>query len=284
MSYRKKHHPPKPPVRPAAPPVAEYTDNTVRRSLSTGVLNSGLPYQRPVKEKELKKFVEEWDDTLFDPPVVSFRDGKFNVVDGQHRIAALRAMNGGNEVIIPCKVYTGLTYEQEAELCYKLDQAKRRLTIAQSIKALVESATDAEILDVQKRVEDAGFIWALGRPKGEPFEIVATRAVINAYRFLGGAAFSRMLELMAKTWRGNPKSTKAAVISGMAKFLKTYETELKNELFIKRLAPIDPDEIIKRGKLDFSTDKSALRYARVSLEKYNRRQPESRKLPYRLMD
>ena len=39
----------------------------------------------------------------------------------------MRRMNGGRGVMVVCKVYDGLTYEQEADLCYKLDKAKKRL-------------------------------------------------------------------------------------------------------------------------------------------------------------
>ena len=179
------------------------------------------------------------------------------------------------------KEYAGLTYEQEAELYYMLDQTRGKLRLGHATKALVESGANAEIIDVKQRVEDAGFVWALDRPTGEPFEISVTRAVINAYRLLGGAAFSRMLGLIAGAWHGTPSSLKASIFSGMALFVKTYETELVDQIFIKRLSAVDPDEIIRRGKVDFSTNKASLRFARVILSKYNSQQRGGRKLPYR---
>ena len=50
-----------------------------------------------------------------------------------------------------CQVYYGLTYEQEAELYYKLDQAKGHLRLSSATKALLESGSNAEIVDVAKR-------------------------------------------------------------------------------------------------------------------------------------
>ena len=145
----------------------------------------------------------------------------------------------------------------------------------------MESGTDAEIIEIKRLLEDAGFVWALDKPTGEPFEIEATRAVISAYRLLGGASFSRMLMLTARTWRGTPASLNASILSGMALFLKTYETELDDEVFTKRLSTVAPEEIIRRGKSDFSTNKAALRFARVILNKYNSQQRGGHKLPYR---
>lgn len=282
MSYRKKHYPPKPDKAdktvPAASPM--YDNPGDDRSLYTGRLTSGLPYQRPVNPKEVDRLIREWDDRLFDPIIVSFRDGKFNVVDGQHRIAALRKMNDGNGVMVKCKVYSGLTYEQEAELYYKLDKAKKRLSLSQSTNALAESGADAEVTEVKRLVEICGFAWALGKSHGKTGEIVSTRALMNAYRQLNGPAFSRMLSLMWSAWQGDPRSLTAAVISGMTLFVKTYGTELDDKAFIKRLSTVDPDEINRRGRADFSTNNAALRFARVILEKYNG-QRGGKKLPYR---
>lgn len=282
MSYRKKHYPPKPdkadkPV-PAVSPM--YDNPGDDRSLYTGRLTSGLAYQRPVNPKEVDRLIREWDDRLFDPIIVSFREGKFYVVDGQHRIAALRKMNNGNGVMVKCKVYSGLTYEQEADLCYKLDKAKKRLSLSQSTNALAESGTDAEVAEVKRLVESGGFVWALGKSHGKTGEIVSTRALMNAYRQLTAPTFSRMLSLMWGAWQGDPRSLTASVISGMALFVKTYGTELDDKAFVKRLSAVDPDEINRRGRADFSTNNAALRFARVLLEKYNG-QRGGKKLPYR---
>lgn len=281
MSYRKKHYPPKPekPAPPFPDYEPEYSNPGTERMIHTSKLTSGLPYQRPVNPKEVDRLIREWDDRLLDPIVVSFRDGKFNVVDGQHRIVALRKMNG-RDVMVACKVYSGLTYEQEADLCYKLDKAKKRLSLSQSTNALVESGTDAEAVEIRRLLEGCGYAWALGKKAGKQNEIVATRAVFNAYRFLGRSAFTRLFSIMRATWDGDTRSLTAVMISGMALFLKTYETELDNRAFIKRLSLVDPDEIIRRGKGDFSTGNTALRYARVILEKYNG-QRGAKKLPYR---
>ena len=205
---------------------------------------------------------------------------KYSQVDGQHRISAMRKMNGGRGIMVDCKVYNGLTYEQEADLCYKLDKAKKRLSLSQSTNVLAESGADAEITEVKRLVENCGFIWALGKSHGKTGEIVSTRALVNAYRLLGGASFTRMLQLLWDTWKGDPRSLTAALLAGMALFVKTYDTELNDRTFISRLSQAGPDEINRRGRADFSTSNNALRFARVILEKYNG-QRGGRKLPYR---
>lgn len=198
-SYRKKHNPDKPEKTKQAlrmPVDPEYTNPGIERSIYTSRLISGLPYQRPVDFREVNRLIQDWDDRLLDPIIVSFRDGKFYVVDGQHRIAAMRKMNGGKDVMVNCKVYDGLTYEQEADFCYKLDKAKKRLSLSQSTNILAESGTDMEVMEIKRIVENCGFTWALNKKSGKTGEIVSTRALVNAYRLLGREPFSRMLTLL----------------------------------------------------------------------------------------
>ena len=283
MSFRKKKRSPggRPDLQQTTLTGMNADLQSTEELLSTSELYSGQPYQRPVNDPVVDRLVREWDPRLLTPLVVSYRDGRYNLVDGQHRVCAMRKKNNGKDVTALCRVYRGMTYEQEAELYYKLDKAKGHLRLAHATKALVESGSNAEVIEIKRLLENAGFIWALDKPTGEPFEIGATRAVISAYHLLGGASFSRMLTLMARTWHGAAASMKASMISGMALFLKTYETELDDNVFIKRLSAVDPDEIIRRGKVDFSTNKAALRYARVIWDKYNSQQRGGWKLPYR---
>ena len=276
MSYRKKHALPKPEQQTLFTPTeVEYSNPGAIRTLSTSQLTSGLPYQRPVLQKDVDKIIREWNGREITPVVVSFRDGKFNVVDGQHHIEAMRQKAGGRDVIVPCIIHTGMTYEQEAELYARLDRDKKRLTLRQYTKAVVEAGSDANIMEVKRLTEEVGFIWALGEPTGEPFEIAPIRALINAHQLLGGEAFARMLSLLAGAWQGTPNSLRASMLSGMALFVKTYEAELSDRAFIRRMSIVGPEEIIRLGRIETDV---GLRFARIILEKYNGGGAE---LPYR---
>lgn len=246
-------------------PETMFTNPGVLRNMSTGALNSGQPYQRPVREQDVKKLIKHWDPSCFTPPIVSFRSNLYNLVDGQHRVDAMRRMNGGKEVTIPCLIFTGWTYEQEAEMYYKLDKASSHLKAAYSIKALLESGTDPNVLDIKQRIERAGFTWALDKPQGIAYEIKPVRAAIMAYEKLGAPGFSRMLGLLAGAWHGTQPSLSADMISGMALFLKLHEQELDDYEFIRRLSEIEPLEIIDLARVESTT----VRYAKLIRQKYN---------------
>ena len=263
--------------------LVQYSNPGEKKQLSTAVLTSGLPYQRPVKQTVVNRLIKCWNNKYLTPIVVSCRDGKYYLLDGQHRVCAMRRMNGGKDVIVPCLVYTGLTYAQEAEMYVKLDKSKGHLKLPHEIKASLESGADAVVLDIDKRISEGGFTWALDRPTGAAYEIQPARAIKSAYKLLGGPAFSRMLELLAGAWHGSPSSLKSCMIAGMALFLKTYETEIDDYTFVARLSQVDPFDIAQLAKVDFTTDRRNLRYARVLRKKYNA-YPGGKKLRYRFKD
>jgi len=91
---------PKPEQQTLFPPAeVEYSNPGTIRAMSTSQLTSDLPYQRGVEQKNVDKLIRNWNSRELYPVIVSFRDGKFNVVDGQNRIAAMRQMAGGGDVI-----------------------------------------------------------------------------------------------------------------------------------------------------------------------------------------
>lgn len=282
MSYRKKRRTPKQKVTVSVDNLDREVHNPATlQDISNARITSGLPYQRPIRKARIRWLQNNWDARLLKPLDVSFRDGAFNLLNGQHRLTVLREQNDGKDVIISCRVYTGLSYEDEAELCVLLDQADKRMSMVQSVSAKLESGKDPKLNEIKKLIDYEGFIWPVEKSHNGQYEITANRALIAAYDLLGAGSFYQMLHLLKKTWEGDPESLNALMLSGMALFIKTYEPELVEPTFIQRLSSASPSEITRRAKADFSTNSNALRCARVILEKYNKGSRGGKKLVYR---
>lgn len=73
-------------------------------------------YQRPFTSNRAKEIAANFDERIANEPKVSYRDGKYFVFDGQHTVAARVMLNGGNDLLITCKVYYGMTEKEEALL------------------------------------------------------------------------------------------------------------------------------------------------------------------------
>lgn len=71
-------------------------------------------YQRRIKSK-IKKMIRDWNYELCDVIIVSYRDGKFYVVDGQHRVEAAKQQKVDPDLTyLPCQVLLDMTREEEA--------------------------------------------------------------------------------------------------------------------------------------------------------------------------
>lgn len=121
-------------AHPGAPrPAAMLTPvNTERRpyvaALRAGQLFTDATYQRPLDPARVRRMRAESDTALLGIVDVSARgDGRYALVDGQHRWAAVKAQHG-DQAPIACNVHTGLSVEQEAELFFQIDRSRRRLT------------------------------------------------------------------------------------------------------------------------------------------------------------
>ena len=73
-------------------------------------------YQRGVERKRVELIARDFNEYIVNEPKVGFRNGRYYVMDGQHTIEGCILLNSGEDRPILCKVYTGLTMEQEALL------------------------------------------------------------------------------------------------------------------------------------------------------------------------
>jgi hypothetical protein len=115
-------------------------------------------YQRSVSSAHVAKIVREFDERLLGLPVLSVRDnGSCYVVDGQHRIEALRKL-GITEV--DCQVLREADSQAEAQLFVKVNTTKKGLNGVDKFFALIEAKNESAI---QCKALFAKYGWELVR-------------------------------------------------------------------------------------------------------------------------
>ena len=67
-------------------PIVRYANPGIAREMSTANLNSGQPYQRPVRPGDVNTLIRRWYPAYLSPIEVSFRDGNYNVINAQHQV------------------------------------------------------------------------------------------------------------------------------------------------------------------------------------------------------
>src|SRR5437764_10583991 len=70
--------------------------------------------QREFRPHRANQFAANFDPDAFGRLIVNFRDGHWWVIDGQHRLAAVKIL-GWTDIKVECECYEGLTEKEEAE-------------------------------------------------------------------------------------------------------------------------------------------------------------------------
>lgn len=79
--------------------------------------------QREFRKPHAEKFAADFDLEALGFPVVNIRDGHYWIVDGQHRVEALKMMGWADQQI-QCECYEGMTEAEEADLFLRRDDRR----------------------------------------------------------------------------------------------------------------------------------------------------------------
>lgn len=133
-------------------------------------------YQRFPNDKRIKTIAKKWDDMKANLIHVSKRVDGYYVIDGNHtRLAAELA----GKINLPCRVYEGLTIEQEAALFSELNNSQKKPTFAEMLKANALSGKQPEKGYVDC-LDQAGLEYSL--TKSQKGKIKCHSALFDIYK------------------------------------------------------------------------------------------------------
>ena len=165
-------------------------------------------YQRPTNPKQVDNIVQHFDEAKLGMMTVSKRDGKVFIIDGAHRLSALRRLDYTHAVF---EVLTGLTREEEAEYFAKQGQDKRALKPLDLYKAGL-IAGDEKCLCIEAILKSNNF--RIGFATKDFFQISAikrgddTEAGYNRNRLLVDEPAADVVKMIFK-WKLDGQSAEA---------------------------------------------------------------------------
>lgn len=242
------------------------TETTQIMNLNTKDLISSQPYQRDVDQKRVSYIVTNYDPHKFGVIKVSFRDGKYYVYDGQHRIAAFKVLNGDQDGIVKCEVHYGLTYEDEAKYFAEQYLGSKNVGIIYRWRALYE-AKEEPVYSIVNSVRAIGIDVKFTKAK-EVNRIIAFKQLNDMWIKLGSDKTLKILTLLKKAWGTNENAFDGNIILGMREFFQVYMDEINEEAFVKQMKKVAPSVIVVEGKKD-TVSKNGLNFAKVIWIKYN---------------
>ena len=240
------------------------------RTLPLNVLRIDTNYQRDLNLSRVRYIVNNFDPDLVGIPQVSYRDGKLFVFDGQHTIKALSLVKNDPAYPIVCKVYYGLSGEEEAGLFHKFNTSRMPINAISIIKAQAAYG-DEKIKSFLQCTKSAGFIIDPTKPRNCRYGIRAVRTALNCFSSLGAENYKFMLDLLRRTWRGERWSLNQNMLNAMELLLRVFWHELhKIDDFAKKMSRFTDNDINKEAA-NFYEMSNPYRYAWALGSLYNKR-------------
>ncbi len=143
--------------------------------------------------RRAKAIAKEYDPVKAGCVLISEREGKFYIADGQHRTAAAKI---AGETHIMCQVVAGLTYEEEARLFAEQSKLTRGVSKTIKFKALLE-AKDEKSMQINDTIKAAGF-GICYKGGNVDNKIKALLTVERVYDKIGQPGLLRCLSLLKK--------------------------------------------------------------------------------------
>lgn len=188
----------------------------------------------PQSQRELRKgwaaeIANEFDPDKFLPLLVSKRDGRYFVIDGQHRVEAMKLM-GWHDQEVQCWVFDGLTLAQEADL-FLHHNNRRTVTTFDKFRIGVEAQREIEC-DINRIVLINGLKVQRSRGEGGVSAVSSLRRV---YGF-DPAVLARTLRIVHNAYGDD--GLQGPVIEGIGLVCARYNGEVEDAHAIERLATV----------------------------------------------
>ena len=174
--------------------------------------------------------------------VVSHReDGTYAVLDGQHRLTALRRLgyDAAN-----CIVLEGMTIQQEADYFRRQNENKQSLRINDTFNASLW-AEDAESLRIKELMDKYGFRHG---KSGQPMCICAIGALQRILRRFGDRTLELTLACIAATWPHDSTILRCEMLAGLGEFWRRYGEKLTVAQFEARMRKHLPMEMYQEAR------------------------------------
>lgn len=242
-------------------------DRVEYRTLTVGQLNIDHLYQRNLVMPWAQWIADHFNPNLVETLQVSYRDGRYWVFNGQHTLTALKLKFHDDSYPVMCKIYRGLTIEEEARLFYEFNTCTRKMSSASMIKARAVYG-DEEVKAFLKHTLDTGFIIAPGKCVNCRYGIQAVATALKCFSALGPDGYDRMLRLLKKTWEGEQWSITANMLNAATLLVKTYGEKLNEKRFVTRLQEVTKGQL-KRVAAEYPYHSKSVAVAMAMLQFYN---------------
>jgi len=236
-------------------------------------------YQRQPIMKKVNKIAKSFDPDILGVIICSMReDGSIAVIDGSHRVHALR-MKGLNDSTVNALVYFSLTIQEEAKIFALLNQEHTKPNTTDIFKAGIVSG-DEETIAISKILNSLGLIIGVG-PGDNKVRAIST--IRRVYRNAGEKVLRDTLYTIKSAYGDSSSTMRDVLISAVAIVYNRYGAKVEVSRMITTLQKFgNPNTLIANAKSigvnASSVTASALPF--VIVNAYNQRLTKNRLSDY----
>jgi hypothetical protein len=216
------------------------------RIINSSQLKSKQPYQRKINMKFITECVKEFNPNKIDPVHVSYRDGKYYVIDGQHTVIILETVNENKPVDIQCIVHKGMTYTDEADYYVDQYEKKHRHTFNEMTLASYEAGRKLPC-ELALEVSRVGGRLPYDKNTTTGMRINAVKKVEMLYKKDSDDTILA-IKCLVEAYNGRESSLQGDIIAGTTEFLKLYGNNIVTSRLVNALAKYTPQTLTNTAK------------------------------------
>jgi hypothetical protein len=202
-----------------------------------------MSYQRPADEARINKLAKNWNPGGLGVVIASYRDEKLNLLDGQHRVGALKRL-GEKTTLVPTLILEGLTVADEAEFFVLMNKNRRALMPSELFHASLAEGDEGAI-EIKTVIDRYGL--TLNSYGAEPTNIRGVAAIWSIYNSMGIAGLDASIGMCIQAWGRTQGSFSAPVIKAVARVLHYNEGNIKMDRLRNALANNTPQVWMDRA-------------------------------------
>ena len=202
-------------------------------------------YQRQPIMKKVNKIAKNFDSDILGVIICSMReDGSIAVIDGSHRVHALR-MKGLNDSTVNALVYFSLSIQEEAKIFAMLNQEHTKPNTTDIFKAGIVSG-DEETIAINKILNSLGLIIGVG-PGDNKVRAIST--IRRVYRNAGEKVLRDTLYTIKSAYGDSSSTMRDVLISAVAIVYNRYGAKVEVSRMITTLQKFgNPNTLIANAK------------------------------------
>lgn len=235
--------------------------------------------QRPLDKRRVTKIAQALNFDALGVITVSRRDNSDHaIIDGQHRVEALREAGHGSSSVT-CRVFKGLTLPEEAGMFRLLNNTAKPQYIDQFRVRVIEGDENAATL--ARMITRHGWQIAMQTGGGTFAAVAALERIYN----LDDIAAEKAIVTVTRAWGHDQNASDGRIVEGIGLVHVRYRDAVETDDLIDRLSkfPGGPGALLgrARGLRDLIGSTVPRAVAEITVELYNARRRTKALPPWR---